>query len=102
TKSEVKSLLEVIPEFDDSKSKTLFSPKGCEKCDKSGYQSRIGVREVLEVNNEIREMIMKRANAEEIKNAAVRNGMVTMIKDGIEKASQGLTTIEEVLRIIHE
>ncbi len=57
---------------------------------------------MLEVNEEIRQLIMNRANASQIKDAAVKNGMTTMIKDGLRRALAGMTSLEEILRIIHE
>ncbi|MBI5220616.1 MAG: type II/IV secretion system protein [Candidatus Liptonbacteria bacterium] len=99
--SETKSLKEILPVADNLQSK-LFSPKGCAKCDQTGYASRIGVREVLEVNDEVRRLVMNRASAQEIKQAAIKNGMTTMVEDGLAKARAGLTSLEEVLRIIHE
>lgn len=54
------------------------------------------------MTKEIRDLIMNRANADQIKDAAVKAGMVTMFRNGIEKALQGITSLEEVLRIIHE
>lgn len=100
SQSEIKSLSELIPGIADQKH--FFTAPGCVKCNESGYQGRMGIREVLEVNEEIRQLIMTRANASQIKEAAIKGGMKTMIQDGLDKASQGLTTIEEVLRIIHE
>jgi type IV pilus assembly protein PilB len=100
TAAEVKSLSELIP---DAKKKTeYYFGKGCNVCNNSGYSGRIGIREVLEINNEIRELIMKRSSAQDIKEAALRNGMVTMLQDGFEKATSGLTSLEEVLRLIRE
>lgn len=102
TQTELKSLGELIPEVAADKARKFFIGKGCAACGQTGYQGRTGIREVLEINEEIRQLIMNRANASQIKEAAVRNGMTTMIKDGLEKAMKGLTTLEEVLRIIHE
>jgi type II secretory ATPase GspE/PulE/Tfp pilus assembly ATPase PilB-like protein len=62
----------------------------------------IGIHEVLEVGEELRAMMMRRANADEIREAAIKNGMVTMTVDGFQKAVQGITTLEEVLRVFHE
>ncbi len=80
----------------------FFIGVGCKTCDSSGYKGRIGIHEVLELNDEIRELIMKRADAAEIRRAAVRLGMKTMLEDGVEKALRGITTIEEVLRVFHD
>ncbi len=102
SESEVQSLKEIIPSFDFSKHKKFFMAQGCAKCGGSGYKGRTGIREVLEVNDEIRQLIMNRANSQEIKTAAVKNGMMTMLENGIQKAIAGITSLEEVLRIIHE
>ncbi|MDO8537152.1 MAG: GspE/PulE family protein [bacterium] len=99
--SEVKSVAEILPDI-KGVARTFYEGKGCGACGKTGYQGRIGVREVIEVNEEIRTLVMNRANAGQIKEAAIRGGMTTMLKDGLEKAANGLTSIEEVLRIIHE
>jgi len=102
TASEVQALKDLVPsKFLDSRH-DLFMGVGCKKCDGSGFRGRIGIHEVLEINDTIREMIMKRANAAEIKAAAIRNGMVPMMEDGLEKVARGITTIEEILRVFHE
>jgi len=82
--------------------KVYSAGPGCKECDGTGYRGRIGVHEVLEVNDDIRTLIVSRADAAQIKQAAVKNGMKTMVEDGFLKAHQGITTIEEVLRIIYE
>ena len=92
---------EVIPDLKENM-RTFYEGKGCEVCNNTGYHGRIGIREVLEINDDMRKLIMNRATSQEIKEAAVKNGMVTMIKDGISKAIAGVTTLEEVLRIIYE
>ncbi|HEY9586212.1 MAG TPA: GspE/PulE family protein [Candidatus Paceibacterota bacterium] len=102
TDDEVKSASELIPELNKQGLKKFYIGKGCQECDKTGYQGRMGIREVLEVNDEIRQLVMNRANASQIKEAAVRNGMTTMVKDGLAKSVAGLTSLEEVLRVIHE
>ncbi|MBI4086214.1 MAG: type II/IV secretion system protein [Candidatus Liptonbacteria bacterium] len=102
TDKELKSLLEIAPKQTTIKTKVFFSPSGCDACGGTGFESRIGIREVLEVSDEIRQLIVSRASAQDIKVAAVRGGMLTMFADGMQKAAQGLTTIEEILRIIHE
>jgi len=104
TEDEINSLAEILPEkiLFQVKNKTFYQGSGCEKCDKSGYYSRIGIYEVLEVNDEIRKAIVRKADAAEIREIAVKNGMTTLIEDGFKKAMEGLTTIEEVLRVIHD
>ena len=101
TASEVKSLGELVPNM-EKYGKIFYAGEGCDACAGTGYAGRIGIREVLEISNEIRQLIMDRASAQDIKEAAVKGGMTTMLEDGIAKAAQGITTVEEVLRIIHE
>jgi type IV pilus assembly protein PilB len=74
--------------------------RGCEKCGQSGLKGRIAIHEVLAVTDEIRDLIAKRAAEHAIKKAARQAGMRTLLEDGIEKAAQGLTTLEEVLRVV--
>lgn len=76
--------------------------KGCEECDGTGYKSRIGIHEVLEVDDSIRQLVLNHADASQIKQAAIKNGMITMVEDGLQKAQEGITTVEEVVRIIYE
>jgi type IV pilus assembly protein PilB len=87
---------------DENLTNKFYHGKGCVECNNKGYKGRIGIFEIIETNEEIRELILKRVSAEEIANTAIRNGMVPLIRDGINKASGGITTIEEVLRVIRE
>lgn len=75
--------------------------KGCAKC-RGGYKGRLGLYEVLPITDAIRKSINSGANAEEIENEAIKEGMNTMLEDGIVKAVQGVTTIEEVVRVTKE
>lgn len=77
----------------------LFKGKGCEKCLNTGYAGRIGIFELLTVSDNIRKMVMAGVDASGIKEQAVKEGMVTLLEDGVRKAAQGLTTLEEVLRV---
>lgn len=79
--------------------KKLYNGKGCEKCINTGYLGRSGIYELLPITNDIRKLIMEHADAVSIKEKAIANGMKTLLQDGIEKALQGLTTLEEVLRV---
>jgi type IV pilus assembly protein PilB len=78
----------------------VFAGKGCRVCHNSGYMGRIGIFEILQMTPRIREYIMRRANAAEIQQAAVEEGMTTMMEDGIRKILQGITSVEEVLRVV--
>ncbi|MEK7574086.1 MAG: hypothetical protein AAB514_00970, partial [Patescibacteria group bacterium] len=80
----------------------FYRGKGCEQCNQSGYYGRLGIYEVLEIDDNIREAIMQRKNSSIIKNIATKNGMTVMLEDGFRKAIEGKTTIEEILRVIHE
>jgi general secretion pathway protein E len=77
----------------------VWSGAGCDQCSGTGYRGRIGIFEVLAVGDEIRDMIMRRATAKEIKDQAVALGMRTLREDGIRKVKAGITTIDEVLRV---
>ena len=80
----------------------LYKGKGCAVCRGSGYSGRIGIFEVLIVEENIREAIIAQDDASVIQKIAVKNGMVTMLEDGIKKVTEALTTIDEVLRVTKE
>jgi type II secretory ATPase GspE/PulE/Tfp pilus assembly ATPase PilB-like protein len=81
---------------------TLYRSKGCNKCDNTGYMGRMGIYEVLEMNEEIGKLIVGRSSTEDIQHVAIKNGMITMQQDGFLKALEGITTVEEVLRVTRE
>ena len=74
--------------------------RGCDRCGGTGMKGRLAIHEILQVNEEIRELISGRAPEHVIRKAARRSGMRLLVEDGIEKASRGLTTLEEVLRVV--
>jgi type IV pilus assembly protein PilB len=74
--------------------------RGCEQCNHAGLKGRLAIHEVLTVDDEVRALISSRASEQEIRAAARRSGMKTMLEDGLEKAAQGLTTIEELLSVV--
>ena len=80
----------------------LYKGKGCDKCGGSGYSGRIGIFEVLDVSERISRMIMENVTDAEIRDAGMQAGMLTMIQDGYLKALEGITTLEEVLRVSKE
>ncbi len=80
----------------------FYRGRGCRLCDDSGYKGRIGIYEALEVTAVIAELILKNASAEELNQAAQKQGMLSMLEDGFLKAKSGVTTIEEVLRVTKE
>jgi type IV pilus assembly protein PilB len=77
----------------------LYRPKGCPKCNNLGYKGRIGVYEVLTINEEIEKLILEMGSEGDIARAALENGMITMAQDGIIKATEGVTSLEEVWRV---
>jgi len=76
-----------------------YKGAGCNKCSNIGYRGRLSLFEVMPTNDEIRELVLRRAPANEIKRAAIQSGMKTLRQSGIAKIKQGVTTIEEVLRV---
>ena len=83
------------------KDAVFYRPKPSKDCPE-GYQGRIGIYEVLSVTETIKELIIKEADADQVQKQAQKEGMRTMIEDGFIKAAQGITSIEEVLRVIVE
>jgi type IV pilus assembly protein PilB len=88
--------------FGKAKTIRFYKGKGCPACRNTGYLGRIGIFEILTMKNNIRELIMKKANAEDIENLSVKNGMATMFEDGIKKVINGKTTLDEVLGAVRE
>ena len=78
----------------------LFRANGCQACGKTGYAGRFAVHEVLNVDEEIERMIVEHAHAEDIRKAAIADGMVTLRAAGLMMAVSGMTSLEEVLRVI--
>ncbi len=78
----------------------FYHSEGCDKCGGLGYKGRMGVYEVIEINDVMREMILKEASIIDIKKAAHENGTMSMAQDGILKAFQKLTDVEEVFRVV--
>lgn len=76
--------------------------EGCERCGGNAYQGRLGIYEVLEVDESVQKMIVSHSTSEELQQQAVKNGMLTMQQDGFLKCLEGLTTVEEVLRVTRE
>ncbi len=83
---------------------TIYQPQegGCEECNHVGYRGRTGIYELLEMNEEIKQLIIKNSDAGTIKRAAVRNGMHTLQDDGALKVMRGITSIAEVMRVTSE
>ena len=80
-------------------SKQLFRTKGCAACGNSGYKGRIGVHELLLGSDEIRGQIQRRAPVSEIRASAMRQGMATLLQDGVAKVLQGLTDYRQIAAV---
>jgi type IV pilus assembly protein PilB len=79
---------------------TLWRPTGCAACSNTGYRGRIGLYEVMQMTEEIERLTVERASAEAIKAVAMQQGMMTLRDDGLEKCRMGITSIEEVARVV--
>ncbi|MFA6389994.1 MAG: hypothetical protein WCW77_05485, partial [Patescibacteria group bacterium] len=80
----------------------FYRGKGCVKCKNSGYKGRIGIYETLEVNDAVSNLLLKKADLTQIQEEAAKQGMLYMVEDGFIKAKNGITTIEEILRVTRE
>ncbi len=76
----------------------VWVPKGCDKCRKIGYSGRVGLYELLAVDNQLRDIIARNPSAPEFTRICIERGMTTLQQDGLKKVSKGLTTVDEVLR----
>jgi type IV pilus assembly protein PilB len=83
---------------EEVKTVKIYHGKGCTTCNKGGYKGRTGLYEVMEINDELRELILVGASALELKKKAIEQGMITLRRSGLIKVSLGMTTMEEVLR----
>lgn len=90
---------QLVKKKGDLSSVDFYRPKPSKECT-DGYRGRIGIYEVLPITESIKELIIKRADSGQIQEQAEREGMITMVDDGFLKAGQGITSIEEVLRVI--
>jgi type IV pilus assembly protein PilB len=79
----------------------LFKGAGCDNCKGTGYRGRTGVHELLVLSDEIRDKILNRAPSHEIRNLAIANGMKTLQMDAVQKILMGITSVDEVLRVIY-
>lgn len=83
--------------------KRLYKGKGCAACGDSGYRGRVGIYEILDITEEVRKVIVEPGfTLDKLREAARKSGMITMFEDGLHKVERGVTTIEEVLRVIRE
>jgi type IV pilus assembly protein PilB len=92
------ALMEVGFTAADAQALKTFKGKGCATCNNTGYKGRIGLYEVMEVNDDIRELILIGASSLELRKKAIEDGMITLRESGLQKVRAGVTTLEEVVR----
>ena len=78
----------------------FFRGRGCDVCKQTGFKGRTGIYELMQINEELQELIVRRAPVTEVKEAARANGMMTLQEDGFRKCKDGHTTVEEVMRVV--
>jgi type IV pilus assembly protein PilB len=94
--SEILADLELSPS--DVKGKQFYRGKGCDNCNRTGYKGRVGLFELMLLDDEIRDMIIRNASTDELREKARRMGMVSLRDAGMEAVYAGTTTAEEVIR----
>jgi type IV pilus assembly protein PilB len=85
---------------DDMENVVFYRGRGCEQCRHTGYRSRTGIFELMLISEEIADLCVKRAPLSEVRNAALASGMKTLKTDGFQKVMEGVTTVEEVMRVV--
>lgn len=98
SKTPVQTLIDVGFSPEDAKGSKIFEPDGCDRCSSTGYKGRLGLFEVMEIDEELKEQIMIGASTSELRQKAKEKGMLTLRMSGIEKIKAGLTSIDEVVR----
>jgi type II secretory ATPase GspE/PulE/Tfp pilus assembly ATPase PilB-like protein len=101
-KPDLKQLKQVNVTNDDPASLTIYRNRGCEKCRFTGYAGRTAIYEIARITEEFRRMVVERVPANVLKKVAMKDGLLPLRHDGWMKVKQGLTTIEEVLRVTME
>jgi type IV pilus assembly protein PilB len=92
------ALLEMGYRKDELKGLKIMKPGGCEACNRTGYKGRTALFEVMKIDDDIRAMILTRAQSRDIKKKAIEKGMLTLRRSGLVKIKTGVTSVEEVLR----
>lgn len=96
-------ILKIIPDFPlepDEEKVTIYSPVGCLSCNNTGYRGRTGLYEFLKVTEKMQKLILNKASTNEIRELAIKEGMITLRNDGLMKVKKGITSIEELLRVV--
>ena len=89
-----------FPWQDGEELPTLYRPIGCSACSKTGYKGRLALHEVMAVSEDIERMAVEHASALAISKVALEQGMITLREDGLRKVKAGITSIEEILRVV--
>lgn len=100
--SESRSLSTALPGINLNELEAVYEGSGCEKCSGMGYMGRVGIHEVLVLDQPVREAILQKASATKLRGIAMQSGMVPMLLDGYHKVREGITTISEVLRMLYD
>jgi general secretion pathway protein E len=87
--------------IDDPAPPSAFRGKGCDHCNKTGFRGRTGIYELLVIDDDIRKLILAQASSQEIRKRAVQSGMTTLRQDGWRKIQEGITTVEEIIRVTY-
>jgi len=95
----IAKMIEVVVKRKDFQNIEFFKGEGCKRCSRSGYNGRVGIFEVMEVTDEIKSLVTRKATAREIEIKAREQGMQSMLYDGMRKVIQGITTLEEIIRV---
>jgi len=98
TNSPPQALMDIGFDAGEAKTVKLYKGRGCGTCNTTGYKGRVGLYEVMEIGDGVREMILTGASSIELKNKAVEEGMITLRGSGLRKLKAGQTTVEEVVR----
>ena len=83
---------------EDANTVTPMKGNGCDRCNNTGYKGRVGLYEVMEITEELRELILVGASSLELRRKAVEEGMLTLRASGLRKVKEGVTTLDEVVR----
>ncbi len=92
------ALIEVGFSKEEAAELKIYKGKGCSTCNNTGFKGRVGLYEVMEITDELRELIIIGASAMELRKKAIELGMITLRESGLYKIREGITTIEEVVK----
>jgi len=98
TEAPVQALLSVGFSEAEAPTLRLYHGRGCDRCNGTGYKGRVGLFEVMDLTEDIRELILSGATAVELRRKAIEEGMITLRQSGLQKIRDGVTTIDEVVR----